>query len=185
MDYILSSNDELTHLVKERDITSWNQLTAFIRNLPYGRNANRSDLSLVLSEEKGTCSSKHALLKQIADLNNIPDIKLILGMYRMNQQNTPKIGTALSEHSIDFIPEAHCYLKIKGERIDFTARGSEFQRLEASIIQELEIEPWQVSDFKVDYHKSFIKQWLKDTDSSFTFDQVWQIRERCIASLSE
>ena len=185
MDYELSSNDGLTHLANNQGIFSWKQLTDYIKNLPYGRNANRTDLSLVLSEGKGTCSSKHALLKQIADLNNIPDIKLIIGVYRMNQTNTPKIGTSLSDHSIDFIPEAHCYLKINGERIDFTTSSSEFQRLEADIIQELEIEPWQVSDFKVEYHKDFIKQWLKESKSSFSFEEIWQIRERCIANLAE
>ena len=184
MDYELSSNDELTQLASDLGLFSWNQLTEFIKNLPYGRNANRSDLSLVISENKGTCSSKHALLKQIADLNKIPDIKLIIGIYRMNEQNTPKIGTALSDHSIDFIPEAHCYLKIYGERIDFTTSASEFKRLEADIIQELEIEPWQVSDFKVEYHKDFIKQWLKDTNASISFEEIWKIREGCIANLS-
>ena len=185
MDYELSSNDVLTHLANHQGLFSWNQLTAYIKNLPYGRNANRSDFSLVMTEEKGTCSSKHALLKQVADLNNIPNIKLIIGIYKMNEQNTPKIGATLSNHSIDFIPEAHCYLKINGERIDFTTSASEFKRLEADIIQELEIEPWQVADFKVKYHQDFIKQWLKDASSSFSFDEIWQIRERCIANLSE
>ena len=42
-----------------------------IKNLPYGRNANRYDFTLVLSENKGTCSSKHAFLKDFADKNEI------------------------------------------------------------------------------------------------------------------
>jgi hypothetical protein len=42
-----------------------------VKVIPYGRNLNRHDFSLVLSENKGTCSSKHAFLKDFADKNNI------------------------------------------------------------------------------------------------------------------
>lgn len=170
---------------KVTELNSGKKLTEFIKNLPYGRNKNRTDLGLVLSEKKGTCSSKHALLKSIADLNNIPNIDLVIGIYRMNQLNTPKIGTELTDNSIEFIPEAHCYLRINGIRTDLTTRKSEFQKIEKEIIQEKEIEPEQVAKFKVDYHKGFVKNWLKQTNSEFEFDEIWQIREKCIENLTE
>ncbi|WP_308993530.1 hypothetical protein QLS71_017690 [Mariniflexile litorale] len=184
-DYKLSSNDELTKLAKGNGINSWNELTEFIKNLPYGRNKNRTELGLVLSEKKGTCSSKHAVLKRIADLNNIPNIDLILGIYRMNELNTPEIGTELTNNSIDFIPEAHCYLKINGNRIDLTTKKSEFQKIEKDIIQEKKIKPEQVSKFKVNYHKGFIKKWLKEGNSEIDFNQIWRIREKCIENLTK
>ena len=183
-DYKLISNDELTELAKSNGIETWNQLTNFIKALPYGRNKNRSDLGLVLSEKKGTCSSKHALLKSIADFNNVPNINLIIGIYRMTESNTPKIGTELTENSIKFIPEAHCYLKINGNRFDLTTKESEFDKIKKDILQEKEIEPNQVSKFKVDYHKDFVKNWLKETNSKFAFNEIWRIREKCIENLT-
>jgi hypothetical protein len=183
-DYKLISNDELTELAMSNGIKTWNQLTNFIKALPYGRNKNRKDLGLVLSEKKGTCSSKHALLKSIADFNNVPNIDLIIGIYRMTESNTPKIGTELTENSIKFIPEAHCYLKINGNRIDLTTKESEFDKIKKDILQEKEIEPNQVSKFKVDYHKDFVKRWLKETNSKFTFNEIWSIREKCIENLT-
>lgn len=184
-DYKLTSKDKLTELAKSKGIETWNELTEFIKNLPYGRNKNRTDFGLVLSEKKGTCSSKHALLKNIADLNNVPNIKLIIGIYRMSESNTPKIGTELTYNSIKFIPEAHCYLKINGNRVDLTTKKSEFKKIEKDIIQEKEIKPEQVAEFKVTYHKKFIESWLKENDSEFEFDQIWQIREKCIENLTE
>jgi hypothetical protein len=74
-DYKLTSKDKLSELAKRNGIKTWNELTKFIKNLPYGRNKNRTDFGLVLSEQKGTCSSKHALLKSIADLNNVRNIE--------------------------------------------------------------------------------------------------------------
>jgi len=110
-DYKLVSKDGLTKLTNSIGIRTWNQLTKHIKNLPYGRNQNRTDFGLVLYEQKGTCSSKHALLKSIADLNNVPNIELIIGIYRMTESNTPRIGTELTKNAIEYIPEAHCYLK--------------------------------------------------------------------------
>ncbi len=183
--YELLSKDSLTELAKSNKIKTWHELTKFVKQLPYGRNKNRFNLGLVLSEKKGTCSSKHALLKSIADLNNIPNIELILGIYKMNESNTPKIGTELTENAIEFIPQAHCYLKINGERIDFTSKESEFKKIEKDIIKEQKIEPEQVIEFKVNYHKKFIKSWLKETQLGFDFNKIWQIREKCIENLTE
>lgn len=184
-DYKLTSKDGLTELARSNGINSWNELTEFIKNLPYGRNKNRTEFGLVLSERKGTCSSKHAVLKRIADLNNVPGIYLVIGMYRMNQLNTPKIGTVLTKNSIEFIPEAHCYLNINGKRTDLTTNKSEIQKIEKDIIQEKVMEPREVAEFKVEYHKKFIKKWLKDSNSEFEFDQIWHIREKCILNLTE
>ena len=184
-DYKLKSSDELTELVKSKGIDTWNELTEFVKNLPYGRNKNRTDFGLVLSEEKGTCSSKHALLKSIADLNELPDIDLVIGVYKMTELNTPKIGTELIDNSIEFIPEAHCYLKINGTRTDFTSKQSEFRRIAKDIIKEALIEPNQVGEFKVNYHKKFIVKWLEETNSNFEFDEIWAVREKCIENLTE
>lgn len=183
-DYTLKSKDDLTELAKSNGLKSWNELAKFIKNLPYGRNKNRTDLGLVLSERKGTCSSKHALLKAIADLNEIPNIKLILGIYKMNHVNTPKIGTELLDNSIPFIPEAHCYLKVGHTRVDLTSNESAFAKIEKDIMQEIEIEPEQVSAFKVTYHKAFLKTWIINNNFEFSFSQLWEIRERCIENLS-
>lgn len=184
-DDTLLSTDALTLLARSNGINTWNELKTFIRQLPYGRNKNRIDPGLVLSEKKGTCSSKHALLKRLADLNNIPEVKLFIGIYRMNEINTPGIGTVLTAHSVDFIPEAHCYLKISGKRADLTAAASDFKKIEKELIREIEIQPVQVAEFKVDYHKKFIKKWLKEMNPGFSFDQIWQLRGQCITNLTE
>lgn len=107
MEYELKSNKELSKLVKERGITTWNELLPHIRQLPYGRNKIRTDFSLVITEEQGTCSSKHAFLKAIADENYL-NVKLILCLFKMTEKNTPGIGTELTKNGIEFIPEAHC-----------------------------------------------------------------------------
>lgn len=179
------SEDSLTNLICSKGILNWDELLIFIQHVPYGRNANRTDFSLVLTENQGTCSSKHALVKKIADLNHIKGVKLILGLYKMNQVNTPKIGNELANNGIEYIPEAHCYLKLNNERLDITSQNSSIGKIEKDIILELEIEPDQVADYKVEYHKEFLKNWISENQIEFSFDDIWSIREKCIENLSK
>jgi hypothetical protein len=156
-----------------------------VKNIPYGRNANRYDFSLVLSENKGTCSSKHAFLKDFADNNGIENVKLYIGIFKMNEANTPKLGNLLSNNNIEYIPEAHCYLKINQVPVDVTTVDSFYDKIKQDIIEEIEITPNQVSDFKVEYHKAFLKKWINETNQNNIFEEIWDIREQCILKLSE
>lgn len=176
----LDATDELTKLVKDKNISNWSELIEFTRNLPYGRNANREDLALVIEEGKGTCSSKHAFLKKIAELNRFEHVQLILGMYKMNSLNTPEIGDALSATGLAYIPEAHCYLKLNNRRIDITNTNADIDLLAGDIMKEIVICPEQVNIFKVDYHKKFLKTWINENEIDMSFEEFWKARERCI-----
>ncbi|WP_231556178.1 VOC family protein [Gillisia sp. Hel_I_29] len=179
----LNSDDYLTQLVRSKNINNWSDLIELIKNLPYGRNHNRDDFSLVLKEEKGTCSSKHSFLKKIAELNEFQNIKLVLGIYRMNHLNTPKIEKTIINSGLEYIPEAHCYLRINQQRIDITNRDSDIDNFEKYIIEEVEIAPEQVSIFKVEYHKNYLKKWIEENHIKKTLEEIWDIREECIKKL--
>lgn len=182
--YSLDSKDQLTILLNSKGINTWSELTDFVQKLPYGRNSNRKDVSLVLKEEKGSCSSKHAFLKKIAELNNLVDCKLYLGIYKMNNVNTPNIGFELIDNQIDYIPEAHCYLSINGQKHDFTSVNSSFSKIENDIITEIEISIEQVDEYKVEFHKNYLRNWVKKSQPKFDFEEIWRIREKCIRNLS-
>ena len=44
----------------------------------------------------------------------------------MNNLNTPKIGETILESGLEYIPEAHCYLKLNNQRIDITNYNSDW-----------------------------------------------------------
>lgn len=163
----------------------FNELIEKVKHIPYGRNSNRYDFSLVISENKGTCSSKHAFLKDFANENNISNVKLYIGIFKMNEENTSKIFPLLSEKQIDFLPEAHCYLKVDGIPLDVTTSESFYDKIENDILEEIEIEPLQVAEYKVNYHKEFLKKWINETNQTKSFEEIWAIRENCIQKLAE
>ncbi|TCI85597.1 hypothetical protein EYW44_16580 [Tenacibaculum sp. M341] len=159
-------------------------LVSHVKNLPYGRNENREDLSLVIKEGKGSCSSKHAFLCEVARENAIDNIQLVLGVYKMTSANTNILHTE-ENFGLPYIPEAHCYLKINAERVDVTSETASFFNLKDAILYEEIILPSQVAAYKVDFHKKFIKNWVKEERITKTFEEVWSAREACIRYLSE
>ncbi len=166
-------------------IFSFDGATNFIRQLPYGRNKSKTDLTTVFADGCGTCSTKHALLKQLADENGFADFKLIIGLFRMNAVNTPKIAATLNKYQLGYIPEAHNYLKWKNQVLDYTHRSSSYTDFEKDLIEEIEIQPHQITEFKVTYHQQYLKAWLATEQGlNLTLDELWTIREQCIADLS-
>lgn len=184
MDIQLESNDPLTIDIVESGVVSWEDLIRCVNTFHYGRNANRTDLTAVWYERKGTCSSKHAFLKYVADLNAIPNVELVLCLYKMNAENTAKVEPVLVEFNMDYLPEAHCYIRFNDEAIDVTTMTSKFSSIEADVIEEQIIQPEQVVEFKVDYHQSYMKKWGAENHPSKSFEELWTIREKCILALS-
>lgn len=181
----LTSRDELTLEIVESGVVTFEDLVRCVQRFHYGRNANRSNLSLVWYERKGTCSSKHAFLKMIADLNDIPSVDLILCIYRMNDRNTPGVGEVLKSADLDFIPEAHCFLKINGQERDLTFMHSSIEKLTKDIVHHECIQPTDIVERKIEIHQEFMRKWMREDKIQHSFNELWRIRECCIAELEK
>ncbi|WP_188208117.1 hypothetical protein [Alkalibacillus aidingensis] len=169
----------------ERGLNDFHQTIDWVAHLPYGRTSKRSQYKLVLSEEKGTCSTKHALLAKLSSEQGREDIKLFTGIYEMNKVNTPEIGEVLGQYDLEAIPEAHCYLKYGDERFDFTRVESMDDPIDSFLIEK-EITPLQIGDFKFAFHRVYIAKWLREKElaDQLTVDQIWGIREECVGALT-
>lgn len=182
--FSLSLNSPLSKLLLSKQITDFKSAITYINQLPYGRTSNRSDYRLILPENKGTCSTKHAFLKQLAIENHQNIVELYIGIYQMNETNTKGVGSVLDHYNLDSIPEAHTYLKINGNILDITRTTENNTSFEDSLLTEQQILPHQIADYKVTWHQNFLKQWITDKQLSYSFDEIWKIREECITALS-
>ncbi|WLD92626.1 hypothetical protein [Alkalihalobacillus sp. AL-G] len=169
----------------ERGIGEFHLAATFVGTLPYGRNANRADYRLVLKEEQGTCSTKHALLSALCNEQGIADIKLVTGIYEMDKRNTPGIGQVLENHRLNAIPEAHCYLKYDNERFDFTRLDVKNEPIEVFLTEE-EIQHDEIGHHKTQFHRLYLNKWIQDNrlEGRFDVDSLWKVREECIKALS-
>lgn len=175
----------ISRLFLNHNISTFAEATTFVRHLPYGRNRNKEDLTTVFQDNYGTCSSKHALLKRLAEENNVVEIKLIMGIFRMSAKNTPKISATLQKNKLDYIPEAHNYLKYADQILDCTTINSKPADFENDLLEEIEIRADQIADFKIKYHRDYLTNWLrKPNTSNLTLEELWKVREQCILDLS-
>ncbi|WP_430403226.1 hypothetical protein [Fluviicola sp.] len=186
LDFNLTSNELYSTAFRELGIHTFSDACTFIHQLPYGRNANRFDFLLVLSEGKGTCSSKHALLASLALENGIEHLELIVGIFLMSPETNPSLEGFFSDKSYKTIPEAHCYLNYKGERLDFTALDFDMEKIAPKIVREQRIDPNQVSDWKIMIHKHYLQGWLnRNPVIQMSLDEIWKDREEAIGLLSQ
>ncbi len=181
----LDKGSPLSKQFLEMGISTYHDAVRFVQHLPYGRNSSKVALETVLLEKKGTCSTKHALLAQLARENEILGVDLMLGIYRMQESNTRGVGAVLEAHDLSYLPEAHNYLRFEGLRFDFTKPSSNKLLFEPALEEELMILPAQIGTFKVDYHQAFLADWLTKSGlaAKYTLDAIWKIREACIQAL--
>jgi len=136
-----------------------------------------------MEEGCGTCSSKHAFFCTVALENDYNDFKLIIGIYRMNNQNTLGIGNVIQDYDIEYIPEAHCYVRFGDGVIDVTKEESIYDLIQTDLLEEQQMLPVEVVNLKRHYHKSYIIRWKAMYDIIYSEEELWNIREQCIENL--
>jgi hypothetical protein len=185
-DFKIDSTEVISNCFLQKEIFSFRQASVFVKQLPYKRNTNKDDHVIVLKDGFGTCSTKHAILKRLAMENNKQELQLMLGIFQMNGNNTPQINALLKKYELPYIPEAHNYLKVNNQIIDCTFPDAPVTNFAANLCTEISIQPDQITDFKLIYHKNYLKTWLiSNTGIRHSFNEIWEIREECITKLSE
>ncbi|WP_228462889.1 hypothetical protein [Chryseobacterium caseinilyticum] len=167
----------------KRSISDFHDACQYISKLPYKRNSDKNNILCVFDDLGGTCSTKHATLRKLALENGHTDIKLILGIFKMDTEYTWKIKNTLEKFNLNYIPEAHNYLKIDDEYFDFTKPGSDYLQFKSKLLIEREIEFDEILDEKISFHKDFLKKWIADQNIHCSLDEIWNIREQCIKDL--
>ena len=180
----LAGDGVVTGHFRARGVADFADAAQWVQSLPYGRTSSRDDVSLVITEGRGTCSTKHALLAALAGELGL-ELVLTLGIYEMTEANTPGVGAVLQRHGLTSIPEAHCYLVRAGHRIDVTREVTAAEPI-ATFLHEEAIRVDQIGAYKIELHQRVLADWIarEPRARGRTLSEVWAIREECIARLS-
>jgi hypothetical protein len=79
-------------------------------------------------------------------------------------------------------------LTYEGQRIDVTRSGAEPAEPIVQFLYEEAIVPEQIGDYKVTLHRQYMQTWVKNNAEKArerSFEEVWRIREECIAALAQ
>jgi hypothetical protein len=183
---VLKPGGEISDAFVQFGSLDYRAAARFVSRLPYGRNTIIHRPLAVLQEGRGTCSTKHALLRRLAIEQSL-SVVLVLGIYEMHERNTPGVGSVLEKHGLESLPEAHCYLRFRESRIDVTRPidADPPERI-TRFLHEEDITPEQIGDYKTAVHRQFLRRWMTESGNARRrdLDEVWRIREECIAALS-
>jgi hypothetical protein len=179
----LAASGEMSQLARLHGLGTFAAAVRHVQGLLYGR-TSKPDYRLVLTEGRGTCSSKHALLAALAQENELA-VDLVLGVYEMTEANTPGVGEVLASSGLSSIPEAHCFLRTGFGVIDVTVPGVALGAAERVFLHEEVIGPDDVGAYKMSVHRRVLADWLQAAGrSSYGLSAAWAVREACIAALS-
>lgn len=81
----------------------------FVHELPYGYNSNRDDMMLLFKEEKGSCTTKHAVIATLARELGLP-IEKHIGIYAMVESIVTGTQLILARCKLPYVPMVHCFL---------------------------------------------------------------------------
>lgn len=180
----IENNGIISKAFLDLQIFDFEAACLYIKNLKYKRNLSKNNKLCVLVDGYGTCSSKHALLYNLAQENNSEDYTLQLCMFKLNEKNTQECKSTLEKFNLEYIPEAHNYLRFKDKIIDCTKSSFDPSSYESDILEEFSIQSDQITDFKVNYQKEFLSTWLENnTNIKYNLEEIWEIREECIRDL--
>lgn len=91
----------------------------YVHNIDYGYNTNYEDKMIFFKENKGTCTTKHAVTAALAQELEIPLYKHVC-VYKFTEEITTGVNEILKKFEIPYIPMTHCFLVYDKYKFDLT-----------------------------------------------------------------
>jgi hypothetical protein len=100
-------------------IKSFREACKYTHNIEYGYNTDYDDKMILFKENKGTCTTKHAVIAGLAEELGIPLYKHV-GVYKFTEAISNGTNKILQKYRIPYVPMVHCFLVYKDFRFDLT-----------------------------------------------------------------
>ena len=115
----IEDKGEISKKFLELGITSFRKACVYVHNIEYGYNSDYDDKMIFFKENKGCCTTKHAVITGLAEELNIPLYKYV-GIYKFTEEISTGANKILEKYKIPYVPIVHCFLVYKDYRFDLT-----------------------------------------------------------------
>lgn len=117
----------ITRVFLDLGIHRFQDACKYVHALPYGYNSDRDDLMILFRENRGTCTTKHAVIATLAGELNLPVSKKV-GIYAMTEDLVSGTDAILEKFRLPYIPMIHCFLSSGDHRVDLTEGNNNGKR---------------------------------------------------------
>ncbi len=185
-DFPLRAPGPVSEAFHSRAIETFSAACSHVAGCAYRRVSQPDNPLAVLEESCGTCSSKHVILKQLADEQGQgASVRLMLGIFFWGVSFSPKLESVLADSGFTELPEVHCYLRIDGAIVDLTSATWGRPRFVDTLAHEMELfSTDSATARKRETHREWMAAWLEQEHPDADFEDTWALREACIHSLS-
>ena len=115
----IEDKGEISKKFLELGIISFRKACEYVHNIEYGYNSDYDDKMIFFKENKGTCTTKHAVITGLAEELNIPLYKYV-GVYKFTDEISTGTNEILKKYDLPYVPMVHCFLVYKDYRFDLT-----------------------------------------------------------------
>lgn len=115
----ITSNGPVSDRFIELGIKTFSAACRYVHEIPYGYNSDRDDPMVLFKENKGSCTTKHAVIATLsAELGT--GVKKNIGIYAMTEKLVTGTDPILNHFSLPYLPMVHCFLAFGDCRVDLT-----------------------------------------------------------------
>jgi hypothetical protein len=115
----IESAGPMSHRFLEMGAATFAEACRRVHEMPYGYNSDREDPMILFKEGKGTCTTKHRVIGELAGELGIP-VEKHIGIYAMTEAVVAGTDPILEKYGLPYIPMIHCFLVYGGYRVDLT-----------------------------------------------------------------
>jgi hypothetical protein len=115
----ITLSGEISKKFLDLGIKTFTNACLYVHNIEYGYNSDKDDRMILFKENKGSCTTKHGVIAELAKELDIPLYKKV-GIYKLTEEITNGADEILQKHEVPFIPMVHCFLVFENFRFDLT-----------------------------------------------------------------
>jgi len=118
-DKAIVGNGPMARTFLNMGIKDFHNACRYVHELPYGYNSDREELMILFRENKGSCTTKHAVIATLAAELQI-DIDKHIGIYPMTEALVTGSKGILDRYRLPYLPMVHCFLVFEAHRVDLS-----------------------------------------------------------------
>jgi hypothetical protein len=126
--------------------------------MEYGYNSTYDDDMILFKENKGTCTTKHAVIAGLARELKIPLHKNV-GVYKFTEEITTGTQEILNKYDLPYVPMVHCFLVYDKYRFDLTEGNDNGKKISIKeFIETREVDPFISRRDEYMWYKKVLKE---------------------------
>jgi hypothetical protein len=184
-DVKVSSKGKISKKFLQLGINSFKEACNYIHNIEYGYNSTYDDDMILFKENKGTCTTKHAIIAGLARELDLPIHKNV-GVYKFTEEITTGTQDILDKYKIPYVPMVHCFLVYNNYRFDLTEGNKNGKKKDINeFIETREVDPFISRKDEYLWYKKVLKEKLLPSEEMKGVDErsLLKAREESIVLL--